>query len=968
MAFPSDPLGAKVELKLNNVWTDVVRYDDDTKILQKNGISIRRGQGGLQLRTPPGTCEWTWNDPNGIYNNENPRSPYYGLLSRNVPVRVSVPRETPALLIVDRNDGARAQTTDKAALDITGDIEVRIDFEPRRFARWASGTNKAMILCSKHAPTSANRSWYLRFGESGVDGSVTKLSFNWSTTGANSLSASATDYLPTTGRIAVKVTMDVNNGGGSREVKFWTSTTGIDGTYTQLGSTVTGATTSIFSSTANVELGTVDGGVLDGEFSALIENFVGRIYAFQLWNGISGSGGTLVAEADFTAQTNGATSFADGLGNTWTTHGVAEITDADYRFHGELSAPVIKPKRSVDGTGLDVTVDAEAGGLIRRLQANKTPLQSPVYLAFSDFGSHGWWPGEDSSSSDDTLASSAVTGVRPATISDITFAGFDSTLAGSAGVMECGATAPTFVGQCKPTTTQTETHFIGYFYFPAIPATESVIFTIYSDNGTVKKWTWSTDADEYFTRGYDASGTEIVTKSSGHGIVNGSAAPDQWVAWHLQLTNSAGTISIKSEWMVINTGVTYTQNSIGTTSYAGNNGTFSRVVVQGSGATYEGMRFAHPMCATTNVVFWDGSDPTFAKFSSGWPGEYADQRFIRICELLGVVPVIIGDTENSEQMGVQPLDTGINVLYECAEVDGAVIIEAVDQLALEFRTRKSLYNQYGISLEYAALADQLEVAPDDTDVANDIIAERTDGGQARATLEYGPMSIQAPPNGINPVPDQPPFNAYTLDQLPFLAQAALHRRTWPEARYPLVGVNMHHPTFAGDATLFLDAASTNIADVITVTDLPLFMPPENLQLLVKGISEEIFSQEWYIYWDMIPYGPYISAELQDITGDTYSDFKAAHTTIDGVVQQQLNAAIDDNDTSIAVKTLDGPLFTTGAVDFMIKIGGEYLNVTNISGASSPQTLTVTRGMVASYAAAHSENDYVYVYPTLKARL
>lgn len=968
MAFPNDPLGAKVELKINDVWTDAVRYDDDTKILQKSGISIKRGQGGLQQRTPPGICTWTWQDPNGIYNNENPRSPYFGVLPRNTPVRVSVPRETPALLIVDQNDGARAQTTDKAALDITGDIEIRIDFEPRRFTRWASGTNRAMLLCSKHSSTTSNRSWYMRFGESGVNGNVSKLAFNWSTSGANSLTASATAELPTTGRIAVKVTMDVDNGAGSREVKFWTSTTGINGTYTQLGATVTGATTSIFAGTANLELGTVDFGKLDNEFSSVIENFVGRIYAFQLWNGISDAGGTKVAEADFTVQTVGDTSFDDGLGNTWTTHGVAEITDADYRFHGELSAPVLKPKRSVDGEGLDITVEAEAGGLIRRLQANKTPLQSPIYLAFSGFSSHGWWTGEDSTGSDTTIASSAVTGVQPASISDISFVGFDSTLAGSAGVMECGDTNPTFVGQCKSVTIGSQTHFIGYFKFPTIPVTETVIFTIYSDSGTVKKWTWSTDADEYFCRGYNAAGTEIVTKDSGHGSVNGSAAPDQWVAWHLQLTNTAGTIAIKSEWMVIETGATYTQNSIGTTSYAGNNGTFSRVVVQTSGSALNEFRFAHLMCATTNVVFWDGSDPTFAKFSAGWPEEYADQRFIRICELLGVVPVIVGSVENTIQMGVQPLDTGINILYECAEADGGQIVEAIDQLALEYRTRKSLYNQYGMSLTWADLAEGLEATPDDTDIANDIILDRSGGGQARATLEYGPMSIQAPPNGINAVTDGPIVNNSSASELPFLAQAMLLKRTWPEARYPSVVVNMHHPTFSEDSELMVAAQRTNITDIMTITDLPLFMAPAPLELMATGITEEIYTQEWQIQWSMVPYGPYITSELEDIAGETYSDFKVTHNTVDGVVQQQLNAAIDDNDTSIAIKTLSGALFVTGAVDFMLKIGGEFLTVTNISGSSSPQTFTVTRGSITGYVSAHAENDYVYVYPTLKARL
>ena len=115
----------------------------------------------------------------------------------------------------------------------------------------------------------------------------------------------------------------------------------------------------------------------------------------------------------------------------------------------------------------------------------------------------------------------------------------------------------------------------------------------------------------------------------------------------------------------------------------------------------------------------------------------------------------------------------------------------------------------------------------------------------------------------------------------------------------------------------------------------------------------------------MPYGPYIGSEL--FTVGTYSNFRAAQTTLLGVDQQQLNADIDDSVTSIAVKTLTGPLFLVGASGFNIKIGAEVMTVTNIVGGTSPQTLTVTRG-VNGYSSSHSANDYVYLEPTLRARL
>lgn len=978
MAFPNSPLGTKVQLQINGTWTDVVRYDAETKLLQKNGIMISRGAGGLQQRTPAGTCTWVWQDPNGIYNNENPRSPYFGLIPRNTPVRVYVPRSEkalyiyPTLPVVGSSQGGSAgyiSTPDSANVSVTGDMEVRFDIEPNRLTRYYSGRGKMWVLGGKYL-ASPNRTWYLRLGDPASQQNNNQLALAFSANGTTGLVAVCDGNLPVyTGRVAIKVTLDIDNGAGSREIKFFYSTTGINGTYTQLGSTITGAAIAgLADTTAPLQLGTVANGDLSTVITSSGYSYFGRIYGFQLWNGISTAGGTKVAEADFTTKAVGTTSFADGLGNTWTLAGTGvEITDADYRFYGELSAPVQVPKQSNNGQGTDITIEAEAGGIIRRLTANDTPVSSPIYLHFSQLGSNGWWTGEDSATSDSNITTSAVSGVSAATISDITFEGFDETLPGSAGVMQCGSTAPTFVGACKAASTTLETHFIGYFKFDALPAAETTVFNIYSENGTVKRWTFNVDGGGYLLRGYNSVGTEIVTKITLYGV---GAEPTGWIIFHLQLTNTGGlgTIDIKSEWYGVETGAGYTQNSIGTLNYAGSNGTISRVVVQASGNALDGMRFCHLMASNQVGILFFSTDAALARASAAYPGETADERFIRICQLIGVTPVLVGERGASERMGPQPIDTGIKILYECAETDGAIITEAPDQPALEFRTRDSLYNQFGLNLSYAHLAEGLRATPDDTDIANDIILDRSRGGQARATLEFGPMSTQPPPNGINPVQDNPTVNCFDGDaQLTYLSQFRLQLGTWPTSRYPSLVINMHHPTFSSNAARFLLAQKTAISDIVTVDTLPRFMAPDVLYLLVKGIKEEIYAQEWKLIWAMVPYGPYMTSENAGGT-DIYSTFKAAHTTINGVVQQQLNAGINSSTTSIAVKTLSGVLFTTGAVNYTIKVGGEFMTVTNVSGATSPQTLTVTRGVVGGYAAAHNANDPVLIFPTLKARL
>lgn len=926
-------INPKLELKINGTWTDATRYDTPTKVLQSSGITVTRGTGNVQDRTPASACTWTWQDPNGVYNNENPRSPYYGLLGRNTPVRVSVPRTNAALLIVDAHDGAHSATTDKVALQITGDLDVRIEVEPRYWRRFGSNSGKIYVLCGKWTDTT-NRGWHLRVSETGF------VTLGLSTTGSNTTAATSTVAVPSTGRFAIRATIDVDNGSAQHVTTFYTAPS-IGGTWTQLGATVTQSSAiSIFASTADLEIGSINNGAPTSS-STSFYNYIGRIYAFQLYSGIAGS---LVASADFTAQTNGTTSFADGLGNTWTLTGVAEITNADYRFYGELSAPKQESSQSSNGVGTDVQVSGEAGGIIRRLTTNQTPLQSPIYRNFNTYGANGWWPCEDASGA--TAVGSAVSGVNPAVISDITFSGFDSTLAGSAGTITCGGTGPVFDGTAKVVATTNETHFIGYFKFPSIPLSAQTLFTIYSD-GTVKRWEFVVDATTYTLKGYDVSGTQTVTKNTTFGA---GAEPNNWIAYHIQLTNSAGTISIKSEWQVIGTDLIYNANAIGTVSYAGSNGTFTRLLIQGVSAL-SGVKLAHLMLSSqVGIVFWNGVTQEFAKFSRGYAGETADARIIRILTEQGIGYVILGLLGNSEAMGAQPIDTVMNVLYQCQEVDGGLISEARDQLnTLEYRTRTFLNNQYGLSLSYTVskhLSGRFVSTPDDTNIRNDIQLSRSNGGTARATLDVGPMSTQAPPNGIGRVPDEPTINNYLDTRLPALAQYGILLGTWPEARYTSVQIELHRSEFTGDAATTLLALKCDNGDPITVTDMPQFTTADAVQLMSRGITENLNKFTQTITFNTVPYGPYKVSELSSATGEELRADSARDTSYAG--QTQL-ASATSTATSLTATTVSGALLPTTAGDptqfpFDVWQSGERMTVTAITGATSPQTLTVTRSV------------------------
>jgi hypothetical protein len=959
MAFPSTALGTVVQMKINGTWTSVVRYDAVTRIKQKAGIDITRGQGGLQDKTPSSVCKWEWQDPNGVYNNENPRSPYYNLIPRNTPVRVYVPRAAASLFMLQDDTTACATTTDKAAIRVTGDIEIRFDFEPRRFSRWSSGVDSGFILGGKHDITTNQRGWYVRVGDPYTNSStVSKLALAWSTDGVATNFAEANAAIPAgIERLSVKITMDVDNGAGGRDIKFYYSTTGINGSYTQIGTTVTQAgTTSIFASTATLQLGKVVNFELNG-FSNLLQKFAGRIHGFQLYNGIAGS---KVAEADYTAQATGTTSFADGLGNTWTLLGNAEITNAQYRFYGLFSAPVLKPNKSRSGTGVDVAVAAESGGLIRLITSNETPVISPISYAFRSYTANGWWSGEDEANSDTTYASSGLDGARPASISDITFNGFDSGIPGSAGVMTCGSTNPQFSGYATTVATTGESHFYAFFKFPSIPASDQLLFT-WNSTGTVAKYTLTVTINSYRLDCYGNDGTLLATSNAGYS----GTEPTNWIAYHSRSILNAGNVNVSHEWYRLDTRSYATVAVLN--AGAGSMGRFTKVTLAGAGLA--NVKFCQVMVSNqVGLEFASGSAAAnVATYANAFSGELADARFLRICGLLSITGVVFGRDTYAEAMGPQPIDTGINILYECAAF--GMLSEAIDQLALEFRATRALRNQQAqLALTYGILTQGLEGTPDDTDVANDVTMSRAAGGSSRAVQLYGPMSTQAPPNGIYTVPDGPTTNGYTVDRLPYLTQDYLTRHSWPGSRYPSIVIDMHHPDYAGNSSRFLDAEIMDLGDMISISSLPTFMAPDTLQLLVKGMHETLYAQLWTIDCACIPYGPYVVSELDTSVGSPYSGFVAQPHTLLGVAQLQLNAGINSSATSIDAKTLSGPVLKTGAVSYTIKIGGEFMAVTNVAGATSPQTLTVTRGTVGAYTAAHSANDAIVFNPVIKASL
>lgn len=230
-------------------------------------------------------------------------------------------------MVLDGVSGTNATTPDTASLDITGDIDVRVD---ARLPLWhppvatsASLTTFGRPLAAKWLGTGDQRSWALVVGTGA-------LAFGWCTAGTiasiRSAAVVAPTFLTKNRRLILRVTLDVNDGAGGHVVTFMytdpaTGGTVDSGPWTTIQTTTGAGTTSIFSSSAAVQVGEIT------DASANHGSLTGWIYQVQVRSGI---GGAIATNPNFAAQANGTTGFSDSATRPWTLAGNAEIVGYDW--------------------------------------------------------------------------------------------------------------------------------------------------------------------------------------------------------------------------------------------------------------------------------------------------------------------------------------------------------------------------------------------------------------------------------------------------------------------------------------------------------------------------------------------------------------------------------------------------------------------------------------------------------------
>lgn len=879
---------------LTDRWEDITGYTR-----QQDTITITRGRKDENTKTPPSTARLTLDNTSGDFSMRNPLGRWYGELGRNNPIEI-----------------AKRVVTDAFSRTVSGGFGTT---DTKQRWTFLSGPTTASVASGGAAVTvSAGQTLNMQ--------------------------------LP-----------DVVCANASVRAEFSLPVTNITGDMLMPGGVFVRGTSSANFIYARIEVNT------DETITLGIRNASGTTYVAQVATGITNvagqrlsvrllaDGGTLAAKLWITA--NGeplawqavAVERAKGRGvvGLRTASGAAStnspVTVTYYSFAVEsvrFTGEVSNFPAASDSTARNQYVPIEAAGVLRRLGQGDAPTLSAIKrgtLAASNLVAY--WPCEE----DD---SATTIGAATASTLNASFypAGKMPDFATNSDFL-CSAPLPKLNGAtvvCAIPTYDTSAGKVQariLFSVPAggIPADESVIrlFT----QGDSALWDVVLQADGNLrVDAYNSSGIQILV-----GGAIGFALNGKQIRMSLELTQNGSNVDY-------NISTLTQQGAAGGFSGTVTSTNFTRVdsIYIGSKQTAPELVFGHISFQNNVTDIFELADQLAAHV-----GERALTRMIRLSQENGISFVYNGVASDTTQLGAQLIKTYVDLIYEAGASDVGTVHEKRGFAAVAYRTRIDTYGQSStVTLDLAKFQVGTPFQPVDDDRAsrNDITAKRIGGGEVRAILSSGPLSVLTPPDGIGRYTDAPQLSLQSDAQLGDLANWLLALGTVNEARYPNLKVDLDAPAII-TAALAPSVLDLDIDDRMSVINAAVVRIYDPINLLVRGYTETLGNHRHFFSLNLSPSAPYDIGVLDD--GLFRLDSGTSSLT------NQLTKGITG---AVSVTTTNpGDLWTTAGGDFPqdMMIGGERVTISGISGASSPQTFTISARAVNGVAKTHAAGTAVH---------
>lgn len=390
--------------------------------------------------------------------------------------------------------------------------------------------------------------------------------------------------------------------------------------------------------------------------------------------------------------------------------------------------------------------------------------------------------------------------------------------------------------------------------------------------------------------------------------------------------------------------------------------------------------------SVANVATWDNidadRDDLYAQMAVDWAGDTADVRLGRLADVAGLRDVtsnVVGglassawvDTVGSFSRLIGPQAVAgrafLDVLreLETAEIgrvytshDGVTVLASSSAFYTPIRSfTLSALTHFDLDDDFSA---------DNDNAVNDWTGVR-DGG-VRQTYRASEAVIEA--QGQQPV-DAGTVPCATDDDVFQIGAWKVNTTAVPSLRLrikvhasKIVATSDGDDLYAGDdvyAFADLYAGDSMLSeffgvtegDQVTLTDLPVGCPVSTFVGMVERV-EKVFTGDDLKF--LITLSQWI--DIHEFDDVNYGRFAEDEGTI--TLTSNITAAA----TSMSATTQAGhPALTNAAGDlpFDISVNGERVTVTAVSGASSPQTLTVTRGVAPTTAVAHTAGDVISIW-------
>ncbi|MFK4096732.1 hypothetical protein [Streptomyces anthocyanicus] len=895
------------ELYYDDTWNTV------TGLRQTSPITVTRGlTSESSSEAEPTTCTCDLGNRDNRYSPRNPMSPLYGKIGRNTPFRMGYDVGSPWARIQQGSsiDYASLFVNPTPALDVTGDFDLRVDISSDR---WSG----KQTVAQRAVESTNSRDWTLQLLNN-------RLSFMWFPAGTWESRIYHQSTVPlkayTGQRLALRVTLDVDNGAGGHEVRFYTGRTVDDEEWQLLGDPIVGTgTTSLYTGNAYMELG----GGFEYDWdpgTSAVYPLQGRAYALQLRAGLNG---TPKVDMKTSQAEPGANEFVDATGVTWHRGGVAVLTNRHIRMTGEV--PAWPPTRDLSGN--DNIVSIAPTGITRRMNAGNKPQESALLRYIRARGPIECWPLTDGV---DAKAARSMLGGRdmlngPGEVkAPPTWAG--GTLAD--WVEPVIAVKPDIYGG-----------LVGY-----TPRRSSVGAKLHAD----VYLTGAALAGYWHFRIWDTGAGTNASPQRGIIMIMGADLNQATLISHAEMTDSSSevlignfspigifddqphhvrlTVDLNSPfvWLYVD-GV---EKAAGGLSI--NMRPLSRIEV--------GWGTSSADRAAGFITYWGEDAPTAAEMYSalmGFQSEAAGARIERLATESGYTVSVGGETTFQQPMGIQEQARLLELLNEANQTDFGYLLDARDRAEVIQRGGSTLWNQPpALVLDYSTgvIGAPFKPVDDDKLTENDVSVKRAFGSvAAQHVLDEGELSVQDPPNGVGRYDNEYTYSLATDRQADHVASMRLHLGTYNGVRYTRITLNLANPrVFA----MIDDILRIDVGDKIRLTNLPADHGPDAVDVLVHGYEEEAGPDAWTITFNCRPGEPWTTGVADGI--DSRAD-------TDG---SELAVAIDADDTTLSVTVTGERAWTTGPADFPfdLRVGGEVMTATGISGTTSPQTITVVRSV------------------------